>query len=109
MYRTFWDTLAVLAGLYAGWKVFVWMGTHIPAFGYFPLGVIAAAAVVWWVGLLVHGVEFLVLNIEYFLFHSWRGDKAVRPSRKRRIPDDERTENNILETLEKSLPKERRF
>lgn len=62
VWKLFWDILSLLIGLFFGYKVFLFSGTHIPGFGYFPVGLILS--------LLTLGV---VIKLVYFLdlFACW--------------------------------------
>ncbi|OHB14748.1 MAG: hypothetical protein A2431_00220 [Candidatus Zambryskibacteria bacterium RIFOXYC1_FULL_39_10] len=60
MWKLFWNILAVVVGLYTGYRIFIWCGEHIPAFGYFPLGVIGGLAALGFGIYLIHGVELLI-------------------------------------------------
>lgn len=65
VWKLFWDISAVVLGLYFGYKVFIYSGEHIPAFGYFPIGLIIGVFVLGIVAYAVHGLE---LFISWILF-----------------------------------------
>lgn len=69
MWKLTWDIIATLAGLYTGYQVFLWSGSHIPAFGYFPIGIVAGLITLWFTAYLVHGVELVILWLEWKIFH----------------------------------------
>ncbi len=67
-WKLFWDISAVIVGLYFGYKVFIFSGEHVPAFGYFPIGLIAGLIMLILGAYAIHGVELLISWILFRLF-----------------------------------------
>lgn len=63
-YELVWDIVAVAGGLFLGWKVFIYFGDLIPAFGYI-LGVMLGLITFKIVANIVHALE---IGISYTLW-----------------------------------------
>lgn len=60
VWKLFWDITAVVVGLYFGYKTFLYVGERIPAFGYFPIGIIAGLLVLGIGAIIIHGIEVII-------------------------------------------------
>lgn len=67
-WKLFWDISAAIVGLYFGYKIFIYSGEYIPAFGYFPIGLMLGLLVLAIGAYATHGLELLVSWILYKLF-----------------------------------------
>jgi hypothetical protein len=56
-WKLFWDFGAVIVGLFFFWQVFTFSGRTIPAFGYFPIGIVLGIMALGIGALLTHGIE----------------------------------------------------
>lgn len=68
MWKLFWDIAAVIVGLYAGYKTFLFSGGHISAFGYFPIGILLGLLVFGVAVLLTHFLELAICWLVWKLF-----------------------------------------
>lgn len=68
VWKLLWDISATIVGLYFGYKIFIFSGEHIPAFGYFPIGLILGLLVLGIGAYAVHGLELLFSWFFYKLF-----------------------------------------
>lgn len=63
-----WDIAAVIVGAILGWKVFLFSGSNISTFGYFPIGVILGLLTLWIGAVAMHLIEGLLATIIYKIF-----------------------------------------
>ena len=68
LWKSFWDILAVVFGLFIGYKLLIYSGQHIPIFGYFPIGVIVGLSALKYGAFLIHGVEIFISWIIFKFF-----------------------------------------
>lgn len=62
-WKLIWDIVAVIVGLYFGYKTLIFFGERIGFFGYFPIGLAAGGLVLGVVAFIVHGIEVLFVGI----------------------------------------------
>lgn len=65
LWKLIWDILAVVGGIYLGYRVFVFSGEHIPMFGYIPIGIMLGLAGIGIGVLAVHAFEGLLTLVVY--------------------------------------------
>jgi len=63
-----WDIVAVIAGVILGLKVFLFSGSNIPTFGYFPIGIILGLLTLWIGAVVMHLIEGFLATIIYKIF-----------------------------------------
>ncbi len=76
MWKLFWDVGAVIVGLFFFWQVFTFSGHAIPAFGYFPIGVVLGIAGLGIGVVITHLVEGIIGLLLYKIF-KLRTDKKL--------------------------------
>lgn len=65
LWKLSWDVLAVIGGLYLGYRVFLFSGDHIPVLGYFPIGVMLGLGGIGIGVLAIHAFEGLLTLVVY--------------------------------------------
>lgn len=72
----FWDIGAIVVGLFVFWQIFTYSGRTIPAFGYFPIGIILGVIGLGLGVVLTHVIEGVLGAILYKIF-GIRTDKKL--------------------------------